>query len=131
MNKHEIPDDMKDLLLTEEERKALMKASKGATRRKSRAPKTRFKFTIFPDEWEYQLARVQAEGGVYRVALYLLRETWRAGSNRVKLANEVLKARGVSRWQKYHALDVLGSLGLISTERGSRKSPVVTVKFTD
>ena len=130
MNKHEIPDDMKDLVLTENEAAALMKAANEGTPTPKK-PRTRsIKFTMFPEEWKYQLAKVQAEGGVYRVALYLLGESWRAQSNRVKAANKALEAQGVSRWQKYHALEQLGKLGLISTERSSRKSPVVTVKFT-
>ena len=131
MNKHEIPDDMKDLVLTENEAAALMKAAnEGTPTPKKPRTRSKFQFTMFPEEWKNQLAKVQAEGGVYRVALYLLRESWRAQSNRVKAANKALEAQGVSRWQKYHALEQLGKLGLISIERSSRKSPVVTVKFT-
>jgi hypothetical protein len=67
----------------------------------------------------------------YRVALYLLEEVWRSQSKRVKLANAGLKELNVGRRGKRHALDQLGKLGLISSERQPRKSPVVTVKFTD
>ena len=88
-------------------------------------------FTMFPDEWDHQLARVRADGSVYRVAIHLLREARWSGSNRVKLANGVLEQRGVSRWRKYRALDELCRLGLISIERRPHKAPTVTVKFTD
>jgi hypothetical protein len=94
-------------------------------------PSTRSKFIKFPLEWAFQLARAKADGSTYRVALYLLQETWRSGCNRVKLANGTLKAQGVSRWAKYRALDELGRLGLVSTEREDRRSPLVTVKFSD
>jgi hypothetical protein len=86
---------------------------------------------MFPVEWQYQLARVKADGCTYRVALYLLWEAWRSQSNRVKLTNVGLKEHGVSRWSKQHALDQLAEAGLISTERRPWKSPVVAVKFTD
>jgi hypothetical protein len=88
------------------------------------------KFIKFPQEWDYQLARVQADGCTYRVALFLLQEAYWAGG-RAKLANKALEARGVSRWSKYRALGLLGQLGLISVERNGRRSIMVRVKFTD
>ena len=82
-------------------------------------------------EWHFQLARIDADKCTYRVALYLLHEAWRSQNKRVKLANIALKELRVGRWGKRHALEQLGSVGLISTERRARKSPVVTVKFID
>ena len=32
------------------------------------------KFTMFPDAWDYQLAKIRADGCTYRVAIYLLRD---------------------------------------------------------
>ena len=89
------------------------------------------KFTKFPDVWEYHLARVDAGAATYRVALYLLRESWRSDNPRVRLANGVMKGRSVSRWAKHRALNQLGRAGLISVAYGQGKSPVVTVKFAD
>lgn len=89
------------------------------------------KFIKFPCEWDYQLARVKADGCAYRVALYLLQEAWRSGCNQVKLANGVLEKRGVRRHGKRRALAQLVKAGLITTERQPRKSPVVTLRFTD
>jgi hypothetical protein len=105
-------------------------ASENPSPKKSRA-RTRSKFIMFPVEWRYQLARVKADGCAYQVALHLLWEAWRSQSNRVKLPNVGLKELGVGRRGKRHALDQLVEAGLISTERQPRKSPVVTVKFTD
>ena len=48
----------------------------------------------------------------------------------MKLPNGVLKERGVGRWGKQRAL-VVGRAGLISIEQRPRKSPIVTVKFTN
>jgi hypothetical protein len=127
--KRNIPDDLKDLVWTDEDAVVVAKAaSKGST------PKKRWwrsKFIMFPVEWQFQLARMKADGCAYRIALYVLWEAWRSQSNRVKLANVGLKERGVGRWGKRHALEQLGSAGLISIERQPRKSPVVTVKFLD
>jgi hypothetical protein len=130
--RRDIPDDMKQFVLTEEELAATLKAASegGSTPKKSRA-RTKSKFIMFPVEWRYQLARVKADGCAYQVALHLLWEAWRSQSNRVKLPNGGLKEFGVGRWGKRHALDQLVEAGLISTERQPRKSPVVVVKFTD
>jgi hypothetical protein len=62
------------------------------------------KFTMLPDAWDYQLAKIKADGCTYRVAIYLLRESWRVDNNRVKLPNGVLKERGVGRWGKQRVL---------------------------
>jgi hypothetical protein len=123
-----VPDDMKHLVLTEQEVAAAMKAAspgkKPRVRRKA-------KFIMFPVEWQYQLTRVNADVCAYRLALHLLWEAWRSQSNRVKLANVALKELGVGRRGKRHALEQLAEAGLISTERAARKSPVVTIRFTD
>jgi hypothetical protein len=130
--KRDVPDDMKHLVMTEEELAAAMKSANetNSAPKKSRT-RTKSKFTMFPDAWDDQLARVKADGCTYRVALSLLREKWRAGDSRVKLANVALEARNVSRWSKQHALDQLVEAGLISIERRPRKSPIVMVKFAD
>ena len=128
---HNVPNDMKDLVLTEAEVAAAMKAaSEGSTPRKLRT-RSKSKFIMFPVEWQFQLARVRADGCTYRVALYLLWEAWRSQSNRVKLTNVGMKEHGVSRWNKHRALKQLVEAGLISVEQRTRKSPSVTVKFTD
>ena len=130
--RREVPDDMKHLVLSEEEMAAAMKAAESTTPKKSRArARAQFRFTMFPKEWERQLARVDADKCTYRVALHLLGEAWRSQSNRVKLPNVGLKELGVGRRGKRHALEQLAEAGLISTERHSRKSPVVTIKFAD
>ena len=121
-----VPDDIKDLVWTDEEAAAATKAASGsATSRKPRA-RSKSRFIMFPMVWQYQLVRVKAGCCTYRVALYLLWEAWRSQSNRVKLPNVGLKELGVGRRGKRHALDQLVEAGLISTERQPRKSPVLS-----
>jgi hypothetical protein len=126
-----VPDDMKDLVLTEAEVAAAIKAARGGSTPRKLRTRSKSKFIIFPVEWQFQLARVKADGCTYRVALYLLWEAWRSQSNRVKLANVGMEEHGVSRWNKHRALKQLVEAGLISIEQQPRKSPIVTVKFTD
>jgi hypothetical protein len=130
--KRDVPDDIKHLVMTEEELAAAVKGAheSNLAAEKSQA-RTKSRFIKFPKEWQYQLGRADADKCAYRVALYLLEEVWRSQSKRVKLANAGLKELNVGRRGKRHALDQLGKLGLISSERQPRKSPVVTVKFTD
>jgi hypothetical protein len=96
-----------------------------------KAPRVRSKgqFIMFPVEWQFQLARVDADKCTYRVALYLLHEAWRSQNRHVKLANVGLRGLGVGREGKRHALEQLEEAGLVSIERKDRKSPVVKVKF--
>jgi hypothetical protein len=87
------------------------------------------RFIMFPMEWQLQLARVDADKCAYRVALYLLHESWRSQSIYVRLANIGLKGLGVGREGKGHALEQLEEAGLVSVDRKDRKSPVVKVRF--
>ena len=80
---------------------------------------------MFPDAWDYQLAKIRADGFTYRVAIYLLYgKSWRVDNNRVKLPNGVLKERGVGRWGKQRALRVLGEPADLRSSRSpaSRQS---------
>jgi hypothetical protein len=117
--------DPSQLRLTPEDIAALTPRTYSTTKAKKSG------FTIFPDAWDDQLARVKANGCTYRVAIHLLREAWRTGNNRVKLANVTLGGRNVSRWGKQRALGQLVAAGLISIDQPSRKSPIVMVKFMD
>jgi hypothetical protein len=83
-------------------------------------------FIKFPCIWEERLAHARCIA-TYRVALHLLYRHWRAGGRPFSLANELLKTAGVSRWAKWRALRELERLELITIERRSRKSPVISV----
>ena len=90
------------------------------------------KFTKFPHVWERQLARIRrVDAAIYRVALYLLWESWRSDIPRVKVTNGIMQNRGVGKRAKQRALQRLARVGLISIEQHPNKSPIVTVKFTD
>ena len=89
------------------------------------------KFIKFPTIWVEQLAKVEASASAYRIAFHLLHEAWRSGSNRVKLANGVLAERGIGRFAKRRALEQLNRAGVIMIEQQPRKSPIVTVRYSD
>jgi hypothetical protein len=91
----------------------------------------RKKCIVVPWIWAEQLAKAKVGAAAYRVAFYLLHEKWRSQTETVKLPNAGLEEWGVGREGKRQALNQLGRLGLISCEQADRKSPVVTVKFTD
>lgn len=87
-----------------------------------------FPFTMVPNMWSDCLSEMQATGATYRVALYLLRQArW---SRTVTLSNHCLNG-SVSRNGKRAALMALRRKGLIAVEDRGRKSPIVTVRFTD
>ena len=87
------------------------------------------KFTKFPQMWEVRLAETRADGCAYRVALYLLNKA--SFSTHVTLSTAALQRRGVSRNGKRSALRQLREAGLIAVEEQPRKSPIVTVRWTD
>jgi hypothetical protein len=62
-----------------------------------------------------------------RVVLQLLYLVWWHRSRTVVLANKKLTEWGVSRYQKYRALENLERAGLMSVERRVAKSPRVTL----
>jgi hypothetical protein len=62
-----------------------------------------------------------------RVVLQLLYLAWWHRSRTVVLANRKLGEWGVSRYQKYRALENLERAGLISVERRVAKNPRVTL----
>ena len=55
------------------------------TRRRPRRKRSRF--VIVPAMWIEQLAIIQAHASAYRVALYLLYESWQTRSTTLKLTN--------------------------------------------
>jgi hypothetical protein len=123
--------ELRETITSAQETAARVKFGHQGARGKSpnRGPTDKLKFIMFPVEWQFQLARVDADKCTYRVALYLLHESWRSKNKYVKLANVGLKRLGVGREGKGHALEQLEEAGLVSVERKDRKSPVVTVKF--
>jgi hypothetical protein len=123
-------EELKAVSISAEEFEALRGAEK-PIRKPVRKAKSKSKFTILPDAWRDRLEELDADGTTYRVAIHLLREAWRSGSDRVKLANVALEGQHVSRWSKYRALNLLREAGLISVKQEPRKSPVVKVRFQD
>lgn len=61
------------------------------------------------------------------VCVHLLHASWKAKSMTFSLSNKRLEKSGVSRKIKSRVLRNLESAGLITVERPSRKSPIVTL----
>jgi hypothetical protein len=78
-----------------------------------------------PLTWHYQLKG--ADGPTLHTAQHICYLHWKGKGGSVKLANGALAEIGVSRKGKYRALRELESRGLITVERPSRRSPIVTV----
>jgi hypothetical protein len=79
--------------------------------------------------WVEQLAIIHAHGSAYRVALYLLYESWQTGSTTLKLTNVALAKIGVSRRGKASALHELRKAGLIAVEEREKRSPIITLRY--
>jgi hypothetical protein len=59
----------------------------------------------------------------YRVAWHVLFRNWQSNGKPFTLSNGAVK--GVSRWQKWRALQELERLGLVTVERRKRKTPLI------
>jgi hypothetical protein len=96
-------------------------------------PRDRSKYFVrFPMVWVEALAKIHAGSHTYRVALGLVFEAWdREGGQEVKFTNELAEKFGVSRKGKASALRQLKKAGLVSVRGMGRKSPRVTLRFTD
>jgi len=83
-------------------------------------------FIKFPCSWATRLTTARRIS-TYRIALHLLYQHWRTSGRPSPLSNVALLRAGVSRREKWRALEELESAGLIKVERRPRKSPVVTI----
>jgi hypothetical protein len=81
-----------------------------------------------PMDWIYAAARATGHGSGFKVAIALW---YLSGLNRqsktVKLSGSVLRDMGVERHAGYRGLAALEQAGLVSVERRSGQSPVVTL----
>jgi hypothetical protein len=87
------------------------------------------RFVIVPATWADRLAAAH-KASTFKLALYLLYRHWKNDGRRITLANVSLAGTGVSRHQKWRALNELERLKLIAVERRTRKSPHVTLLKT-
>jgi hypothetical protein len=85
-----------------------------------------YQFVKFPRVWADRL-RTARYPSTYRVALHLLFRHWKSDGRPIQLSNVALAQAGVSRDQKWRALNELECLGLIRIERRRRRSPLITL----
>jgi hypothetical protein len=92
----------------------------------SRIKRKRQHFIQVPWDWVERLATARYIA-TYRVALHILYRHWKDRGLPFTLSNGAMAIEGVSRWQKWRALQELEQLGLITIERNKRKSPKIVV----
>jgi hypothetical protein len=85
-------------------------------------------FVMLPLEWMYRLDSAHCVA-TSKVAHHLLHQSFKDRRQTFRLASGVLALKGISRELKRRALEELEALGLVSVERRSRKSPVVTLLY--
>ncbi len=88
--------------------------------------KRRRHFVKVPGTWVEQLTKAR-HIATYRLALHVLYRHWKGAGQPFTLSNGMVAMEGVSRWQKWRALEELEQLELITVERRKRKSPRVAV----
>jgi hypothetical protein len=93
---------------------------------RSSRPRGRGKFVRVPMEWVERLAKAK-HAATLKLALALLNIVWRSPGSPIRLSNEAVAHLGISRLQKYRAVDELVRLGLVLVKREGRRSPLVTV----
>jgi hypothetical protein len=92
--------------------------------RRARQPKGKL-FTMVPETWRDRLADAK-HAATFKLALHLLHQHWKQKGAWLTLANTTIK--GVTRDTKRAALEELETLGLITVERRSNRSPRVRVR---
>ena len=93
---------------------------------KTRKKKWERQFILFPWSWLDRL-KATGRGATWRLALFLVYESWRTGGRTIKLTNIMAAEVGVSPDAKGRALDDLEQAGLIEVERRPDRSPLVTL----
>jgi hypothetical protein len=89
-------------------------------------PRRRERFVMVPALWRERLTKAR-HIATYRVALHILARNFETHGKSFALPNAPLALEGVSRRQKWRALEELEQLELIAAERRKRRSPWITV----
>ena len=87
--------------------------------------KRRKHFVKLPCAWVEALSG--ASGKTWELAVHLLYQHWKGNGAPIKLANGMLEIDGIDRFAKWRALKELERRGLVTIERRSARSPIVTV----
>ena len=77
--------------------------------------------------WTWVEALSGASGKTWELAAHLLYQHWEGNGAPIKLANGMLENDGIDRFAKWRALKELERRGLVTIERRSARSPIVTV----
>jgi hypothetical protein len=85
------------------------------------------RFVQVPLCWAEAVAKATTGGATMLVSVHLLHAAWKAGRTTFPLPNGYLKKHGVSREVKRRVLLELETAGLITIERRTGKTPLVTL----
>ena len=96
-------------------------------RKRSKRKKWERHFVRTPWDWVLRLLGTKHAGSVYPLVYLLLYEHWRTGGRPIVLSNVLAAEVKLSPRSKWRALAELERLKLIQVERGSRKSPRLTL----
>ena len=93
---------------------------------KHKRKKWQQRFVAVPMIWAEQLETCDS-AATFKLALLLLYEHWHSNGARIRLTNPLAAKWGILPDAKNWGLAYLERRGLVSVERCSRKTPVVTV----
>jgi hypothetical protein len=96
--------------------------------RSARRHRQREQFIRVPMAWAGRLSGARYTATL-KVALHLLDRAFRTRRSTVLLANAGLV--GVTRWQKWRAIEELETMGLIKVEHRPRRSPEITLLYPE
>jgi hypothetical protein len=122
MKNEDDPFDLEKLRLRPEDAQAY--AGKAAPRSEPRKKDGWIKVPLW---WATELEAARY-ASTFKIAHRLLHRHWKNGGRRITLTNTALP--GITRFQKWRALDELERLKLVEIERRRRKSPLVTLLKT-
>jgi hypothetical protein len=97
---------------------------------KRKAKKWQHRFVSVPWVWADQLKTCES-AATFKLALLLLYEHWRTNGSWIHLTNALAATMDILPEAKRRALGDLERRGLVSVERRSRKTPLVTVLHTN
>jgi len=97
---------------------------------KHKRKKWQKRFVSVPLAWADQLKTCDS-AATFKLALLLLYEHWHSSGSTIRLTNPLAAKWGILPDAKSWSLAYLERMGLISVEKRSRKTPLVTVLHAD
>ena len=97
---------------------------------KRKRKKWQQRFILVPWAWANQLTTCDS-ATTFKLALLLLYEHWHNNGSTIRLTNPLAATMGILPEAKRRSLADLERRGMVSVERRSRKTPLITVLHAD